>query len=185
MTDLGIKIIELKNKGYSYSKIKKELNCSKSTISYYLGDNQKEKTKQRTEKRISNPEFILHKKIYRFRYRKITEKTIKSKVRDFQRRNGSKLLSKIEEIFSTDDFLSKIGDNPICYLSGEPINLFETNTYSIDHIIPSSKGGKNTIDNAGLTSSSINKMKSDFTVDEFLEKCIQVLTYNGYVVIKK
>ena len=44
MTELGNRIIELKNEGYTYNKIMKELDCSKSTISYYLGDNQKEKT---------------------------------------------------------------------------------------------------------------------------------------------
>jgi orotate phosphoribosyltransferase-like protein len=43
MTELGNKIVELKKEGYTYNKIMKELNCSKSTISYYLGDNQKEK----------------------------------------------------------------------------------------------------------------------------------------------
>ena len=46
-------------------------------------------------------------------------------------------------------------------------------------------GGKNTIENAGLISSSINKMNSDITVEEFLEKCIQVLEYNGYSICKK
>lgn len=54
-----------------------------------------------------------------------------------------------------------------------------TKSYSIDHILPSSKGGENTINNAGLICSSINKMKSDITVEEFLEKCIQVLECKG------
>jgi 5-methylcytosine-specific restriction endonuclease McrA len=106
-------------------------------------------------------------------------------VRDFQRRDGSKLSSMREINFSFDDFLLKIGDEPKCYLSGEPINLYETKSYSIDHITPASKGGENKIENAGLISSSINKMKSDITVEEFLEKCIQVLEYNGYIVSKK
>ena len=127
MTELGNKIIELKKEGYSYNKIMKELNCSKSTISYYLG------------------------------------------VRDFQTREGSKLFSTQEINFSINDFLLKIGNEPKCYLSGELINLHETKSYSIDHITPASKGGENTIENAGLISSSINKMKSDITVKEFLE----------------
>ena len=87
--------------------------------------------------------------------------------------------------YITDDFLKKIGNKPKCYLSGELIDLYETKSYSIDHIKPSSKGGENTLDNAGLISSSINKMKSDITIEEFLEKCIQVLEYNGYKVSKK
>jgi len=185
MTELGNKIIELKKEVYSYNKIIKELNCSKSTISYYLGDNQKEKALKRNKKTSSKPEFVLQKKLYVFRYTDNLGKRVLSKVRDFQRREGSKLFSTQEINFSIDDFLFKIGNKPKCYLSGELINLFETKSYSIDHIIPASKGGKNTIENAGLISSSINKMKSDITVEEFLEKCIQVLEYNGYVVYKK
>ena len=183
MTELGVKIIELKQNGYSYNKIMKELKCSKSTISYYLGDNQKEKSVKRNKKTSSKPEFVLQKKLYVFRYRE--NKKITGKVRDFQRREGSKLLSKQETNFSIEDFLKKIGDEPKCYLSGVNINLHETKSYSIDHITPATKGGDNTIENAGLLSSSINKMKSDITVEEFLEKCIQVLEYNGYVVSKK
>jgi transposase len=40
-------IIELKNKGYSYNEIKKELGCSKATICYHVGVGQKEKTDNR------------------------------------------------------------------------------------------------------------------------------------------
>jgi 5-methylcytosine-specific restriction endonuclease McrA len=185
MTELGNKILELKKDGYSYNKIMKELNCSKSTISYYLGNNQKEKALKRNKKTSSKPEFVLQKKLYVFRYRDNLGKRVLSKVRDFQRRDSSKLSSMQEINFSFDDFLLKIGDEPKCYLSGEPINLYETKSYSIDHITPASKGGENTIENAGLISSSINKMKSDITVEEFLEKCIQVLEYNGYIVSKK
>ncbi len=186
MTELGNKIIELKKEGYSYNKIMKELNCSKSTISYYLGDNQKEKTKKRNIKKTSKPEFVLQKKLYAFRYRDNLGKRVLSKVRDFQRREGSKItITKPELNFNIEDFLLKIGNEPKCYLSGEKIDLYETKSYSIDHIIPATKGGNNTLENAGLLSTLINKMKSDITVEEFLEKCIQVLEYNGYIVSKK
>ena len=185
MTELGNKIIELRKKGYSYNKIMKELKCSKSTISYYLGNDQKEKALNRNKKTTSKPEFVLQKKLYEFRYKDTLGKQVLSKVRDFQRREGSKLSSTQKINFSFDDFLNKIGDNPTCYLSGESINLYESKSYNIDHIIPASKGGENTLENAGLISASINKMKSDNTVDEFLKKCIQVLEYNGYCVYKK
>jgi 5-methylcytosine-specific restriction endonuclease McrA len=185
MTELGNRIIELKKQGYTYNKIIKELNCSKSTISYYLGNNQKEKALKRNKKTSSKPEFVLQKKLYVFRYRDNLGKRVLSKVRDFQRREGSSLISTQEVNFSFDDFLSKIGEEPKCYLSGQPIDLYETKSYSVDHIIPASKGGNNTIENAGLINSSINKMKSDITVEEFLEKCIQVLEYNGYSIYKK
>jgi DNA-binding transcriptional MerR regulator len=44
-------IINLRSKGYTYNEIQKELGCSKGTISYHLGENQIEKTRQRSEKR--------------------------------------------------------------------------------------------------------------------------------------
>lgn len=42
-------ILNLKNKGYSYNQIKKELGCSKGTISYHVGIGQKTKTDKRRE----------------------------------------------------------------------------------------------------------------------------------------
>jgi len=51
------KIISLADKGLSYRQIQKKLGCSKSTISYHLGEGQKHKAyarvrKQRLKKRI-------------------------------------------------------------------------------------------------------------------------------------
>ena len=45
------KIIELRDRGYTYNQIQKELGCSKSTISYHLGDGQVEKSNKRSERR--------------------------------------------------------------------------------------------------------------------------------------
>ena len=44
------KIIALASKGFSYRQIQKELGCSKSTISYHLGDGQKDKAYARVRK---------------------------------------------------------------------------------------------------------------------------------------
>lgn len=40
-------ILKLRQKGLTYNQIVKRIGCSKSTVSYYCGDNQKEKTAQR------------------------------------------------------------------------------------------------------------------------------------------
>lgn len=45
------KILELRSKGYTYNQIQKELKCSKGTISYHLGNGQKQKTRERSQKR--------------------------------------------------------------------------------------------------------------------------------------
>lgn len=184
MKELGIKIHELRRRGYSYSKIKEEVNCSLSTVGYYLGEDQKMKSYKRLQKRRSEPESVLREKIYQFRWKRGTDKNVMSKIRDFQRRNHSKLNTSQEKNFTIDEFLLKIGNPPRCYLSGELIDLYDTKSYSLDHIISSSTGGNNSLDNAGLISTSINKMKSDLSVEEFLQKCIQVLKYNGYEINK-
>jgi orotate phosphoribosyltransferase-like protein len=44
-------ILKLRSMGYTYNQIQKELGCSKGTISYHLGEGQKEKNKQRSQKR--------------------------------------------------------------------------------------------------------------------------------------
>lgn len=44
------KIIELKSQGKSYRDIQKILGCSKSTIAYHLGEGQKQKTRDRTNR---------------------------------------------------------------------------------------------------------------------------------------
>lgn len=49
--ELKDKILKLRSLGYSYNKIQQELGCSKGTIAYHLGANQKEKTKERTIRR--------------------------------------------------------------------------------------------------------------------------------------
>lgn len=172
-------IEKLRKKGKSYNEIKDILGCSKSTISYYCGLNQKEKTKARIKKRRLNP---MIQKLDNYKYKNINES-----VRKFQKtehlNEKRKINSKVDTTFNIDDVLNKIGNNPICYLSGEKINLNENN-YSFDHIIPVSKGGDNSLENLGLTISIVNRMKSDMTVDEFIEQCIKVLKYNGYNVTK-
>jgi hypothetical protein len=40
-------ILALREQGKSYNEIRSELGCSKGTISYYLGENQKEKQRKR------------------------------------------------------------------------------------------------------------------------------------------
>lgn len=46
--DLKESILALREQGLTYNQIKEELECSKSTISYYLGDNQPQKTLERS-----------------------------------------------------------------------------------------------------------------------------------------
>jgi 5-methylcytosine-specific restriction endonuclease McrA len=189
------KILELRNQGKSYNQISEILGCSKSTISYYCGDNQKEKVRERTNKlRSKNP---LIQKVDNFKSRIKTigkldinedkeERYVKESIRKFQTRDypNEKRYNKLKtKTFNFEDVIEKFGVDTKCYLSGEPINLYKNN-YNLDHIIPVSKNGDNSINNLGITHEVVNRMKSDLTPEELMEWCIKILIYNGYKVSK-
>lgn len=187
-------ILKLRNEGKSYRDIKKLLKCSLSTISYYCGDGQKEKTLNRTRSRKKN---ILVRKTDGFKYRieknnKIDElkakeeRYVRESVRKFQKRDNNvkgAINNDINTTFTWEDVLNKFGENTYCYLSGEKINLFENN-YNMDHIIPSSKGGSNTFDNLGILHKTVNYMKGNLTKDELIGWCKKILEFNGYKIEK-
>lgn len=62
----------------------------------------------------------------------------------------------------------------ICPLTGDRLT---TESVSVDHIIPRSKGGKNTLDNIRLVSYWANIAKNGLTDQEFLELCKKVVSY--------
>ena len=198
MSSLKDQILKLRDQGLSYRQICKEVNCSKGAVSYHLGDGQKEKAKTRLQKnRKLNP---LAKKLETFKEEKIKSKTknqvcntnrlLYMKLREFLKPHRWKKLKK-EERFSMDstnltveDVITKIGANPICYLTGEPIDISSPRTYQFDHITPRSKGGTNTLDNLGICTKVANSSKTDMTKDEYIEHCKKVLLHNGYNVEK-
>jgi len=160
-------IVKLKEKGYSYQQIQKSLGCSKSTISYHLGDNQKEKAYDRVKKqRKLNP--WLHKTekfLQEYEGKKITY----NRRGDFDRKKLKEYLSSIDK----------------CYLTGRPIDINDFNTYEFDHIIPRLLGGESSFDNLGIARPEANRAKNDLTIDEFIGLCKDVLINFGYTVNKE
>lgn len=161
--------MKLRNEGKSYKEIKKILNCSLSTISYHCGEGQKEKIKNRIKS-----------------YKKTLNGILKRKKDNFSSINGNRRCPKrrVSLGFSSKKFKEKVKSNPICYLTGRPIDLFQPKTYHCDHIIPVSKGGKSKLKNMGLACKNANMAKGDMSLDEFLQLCQEVLEHNGYKVIK-
>lgn len=172
-------VLKLRKEGKTYKQITELTGVSKSMVCYYCGDNQKEKRQNRTKKYRGRNK--MHQKLSRYK----NKKKISSATRDFQRRDKGKLLNKAENYdFTYKDVLDKFGENTICYLSGEKINLLEDLDYCFDHKKSCNDGGDNSFDNLGITKTKVNKMKHHLSVDEFLEWCIKILKHNGYKVEK-
>ena len=87
-------------------------------------------------------------------------------------------------MFKVKDLEKKLKDNPYCYLTGSKININESQTYSLDHIVPKSRGGNNSLENCGLTTRMANQMKSNQTVEELIENCKKILETKGYKITK-
>ena len=162
-------ILKLRAEGLSYKKIEKSLGCSRGTISYHCGHGQKEKTEIRNR-----------------RHRSTLNSILKRKKDNFSCVNGRRIGAgkRVHLNFSADEFKEKIVSQPICYLTGRPIDLFHPRTYHCDHIVPVSKGGQCELDNVGLTCKDANMAKGDMSLDEFLTLCREVLEHHGYNVIK-
>ena len=80
--------------------------------------------------------------------------------------------------FTVEDLLSKIGDDPVCALTGRPIDLLKSRTYQLDHIIPKSKGGDNSLENCQLACKDANQAKHDLTLNDFISLCREVVDYH-------
>ena len=184
MKTLKKQIKELRKLGYSYSKIQIILKCSKSTISYYCGKQQKNKKNIRQRKRRSIS--VLRNKIESFRYKNKQEikylkdhrdvrKILKIKLSFFSMNRQTK---KVKQEFSLQDLIDKIGDNPTCYLTGRHIDLTDGRSYHLDHIVPISKGGDNSLENCGLACKEANQAKHNLSKDEFIKLCEEIINHN-------
>lgn len=172
------KILKLREEGKTYSEIKLIVGCSKSTVAYYCGDGQKEKSFLRGKKLRNSNKVI--RKIDTFK-----KNSLKCKSFRFQKNDEFKKYNKLaEQTFNYKDVIEKFGKNTKCYLTGDEINLITDSDYEFDHIIPKSKGGDSTLENLGILKSIVNRMKHSLSPEEFIEVCIKVLKYNGYKVEK-
>jgi len=186
-------ILKLRLDGKSYNEISSILGCSKTIVSYHLNETARHKHKIQRAK--SHP---FQGKLYRFvrtdcgnkniAYERKRKKTINdkllAKIQTFHRIGGAGTMCD-KKTFTVQDIINKFGENVKCYLTGIDINIYETNTYQFDHIVPRSRGGQNTIDNLGIASKKANQSKNDMTVDEYINLCKMILEHNGYEIVAK
>lgn len=166
-------ILRLRSEGKSYREIQKILGCSKGTISYHCGIEQKEKTKNRLKKRRSKIPIL--QRVDRFIRKKLIDRT-----KDYKRRG----FEAIKSSFTWKDVIEKFGWETTCYLTGRKINLKELDTYHFDHIIPSSKGGESTLDNLGILCKDANIAKGSLILEDFINLCHEILSHQGFEIKK-
>jgi 5-methylcytosine-specific restriction endonuclease McrA len=179
-------ILELRDRGYSYRDIQNKLKCSKGTISYHCGEGQKDKTSKRRKSR-RNKQHPLKTKLERFLYR---SKCLDKNSQENNRTLNKILYQKIQTFstnnrreyngmsFTVEDLLNKIGDNPACALTGRSIDLLNSRSYQLDHIIPKAKGGDNSLENCQIACREANQAKHDLTLEDFISLCREVVDYH-------
>ena len=181
-------ILELRKQGKSYREISEELDCHISSVSYWLTPGAKERNKIKARK-IRHNEHPLTQKIRNFTINKVfnedkpyttkANRRISNKVsKFFQYQSYGVPYMTHKQSFTTADLMEKIGDNPTCYITGKPIDLTDTRSYHLDHIVPRSKGGKNTLDNANICTRIANLSKNEMTYEEYVEHCRLVVEHH-------
>lgn len=182
MSQLSENILNLRKQNLSYTEIQKILGCSKGSISYHCGDGQKDK--QKSHQREARSKFHpFQYKLRNFLSSKPSTKntkqtrswrqTMNNKISDF--RSSDRTSNK----FSIEDILNKFTEHPTCYLTGESIDIYNTESYHFDHRIPVSRGGTSDIGNLGLCTRAANQAKHDMTPEEFISFCRKVIIYNS------
>ena len=146
------------------------------------------KNKDNIKRWRQNKSNSLRIKIYTFTGRKFKPKTNMKKSnistrRKLQKKIGtfSADINKVQkQMFTVDQLLEKIGDVPRCYLTGRLIDLNKSETYHLDHIIPTSKGGDNSLENCNITCKEANIAKNNLSVEEFYNLCLDVVNNKVY-----
>lgn len=170
------KILKLKEEGRSQIEISKILNCSKSTVSYYINGLSEEKRLEKNRKLREWKKKVGYKSSNKF------QEKLHSRIRHFCKRSNSGRDMKKSITFDTKELIKKFGMAFKCPLSGREINLENFETYEFDHLLPVSKDGDNSIDNLQILSKEINQMKGGLTNEQLINNCIEILENQGFQI---
>lgn len=141
------------------------------------------KNKYKIQAYCKDPNRTLQFKVYRFKTDKrekgsipISSKTtrimLQIKISSFSKDLNRKTQ---KTMFTVDQLLEKIGDSPKCYLTGRPIDITKGETYHLDHIVPRTKGGDNSLENCNIACKEANIAKSNLDLEDFYKLCEEVL----------
>ena len=188
MTELNKQIKALRQKGYTFNQIAKKLQCSKSTVSYALRKKTRDVVKLKQENMLLYKKHIFNK-IYTFHHSTSAVKKQHWYINKTPRQISKAISTKASTfqkpmIFNYKDVYAKYGDHFPCALTGRPIDFNKPNTYEYDHIIPTSRGGDNTLNNLQIVCPEVNRAKQNLTDDEFIDLCKEVVIHGGHKIYK-
>lgn len=180
-------IFRLHAEGLNYHQISVALGCAPSMPQYYLRAGQKEVVKANNQKN-RHTRHPFGARVANFKWRKFHIPRTKAQIQNFDQELYRKVWQFSRDrktrkagppMFTVQDVIQKFGDNPTCYLTGRPINIYDTRSYQFDHKIPVAKGGDNSLDNLGICVKQVNMAKSDMTPDEFYQLCLEVIAHRA------
>jgi len=194
---MGLKddILKLRGEGLSYRQIEYRLGCSKGTIAYHCGAGQKAKVLGRTRKRRLCP---LRTKMEAFKYGKkkkfsdpfvevfgSKKNILRDKLIHFARIGTKANRMGYRFMFRLKDLVEKIGDDPRCYWTGRKIDLTSRRSYHLDHLVPRSRGGDNSLENCVLACREANQGKGDGMGGEYIQTSCEVAVHRGKEILAK
>lgn len=77
----------------------------------------------------------------------------------------------VVQSYNYKDVISKFGPNPICYLTGLPLDYFDSKSYQLDHFVSRSTGGSSELDNLRLSCPIANTMKNGYDISVLIRYC--------------
>lgn len=162
-------ILLLRSQKKTYLQIATILGCAKSTVAYHCSAEQKRKTARRVEK-------------YRKDKLKTKYSTFKYDVRGVNNKfTGFKRKATGDCDFSLEDVKLLIEVTDKCYLCGNYIDYQDPSSFHFDHVIPTSRGGLNTLSNLKIACKECNFAKRDIPLDQFLLLCERITKYHSPV----
>jgi CRISPR/Cas system Type II protein with McrA/HNH and RuvC-like nuclease domain len=145
----------------THKEIASKVGCSIRTVEYHCCPNSKDKICDRMRRR----------------YKAMTRDSLRHKLYQFVwKAKGKGQPPNLESVKSI------LNAQPACYLTGNALNLNDSQAYSLDHKVPVSRKGDCSIVNLGLCRADVNRAKADKTPDEFIALCAEVLRYAGFKV---
>jgi CRISPR/Cas system Type II protein with McrA/HNH and RuvC-like nuclease domain len=183
------RILSLRAQGKSYNDIVAIIGCSKSIVHYHCSENGRADTKRRSSnKRKIDP---LFRKVDNFKHTRSSSgfkvvsgrpphAVLSLRLKMFKTHRGHMHCVR----FTRNDVIAKFGKHPTCYLTGKQLDFNLPDTYTLDHRVPRSRGGDNSLANLEVCCQEANNLKGTLLIQEMLDLCKDVLIHHGYQVTK-